>query len=141
MINVSIFRSKTKDPKKIFLHVGIYLTNEEKNLKGEEKENFIRKKALTSKGKRNIKENIITNQTLKTCRFFRKATYCPVGKNNCKWWACGEVGHYANEYKNRKNNKFIEILGSLHHFELSDEEAIDLKLKNKWIVEIVLDYE
>ena len=34
----------------------------------------------------------------KKYRFFRKAAYCPTGKNNCKCWACGEVGHYANVF-------------------------------------------
>ena len=34
-------------------------------MKGEEKENFIRKRALTSKWDKNTKENIITNQAPK----------------------------------------------------------------------------
>ena len=75
-------------------------------------------------------------------RFFRKAAYCPAGKNNCKCWACGEVGHYANECKNRKNNKLIETLGSLDYVELSEDGALDLALSNnKGIVEIILDNE
>lgn len=41
-----------------------------------------------------------------------------------------EVGHFANECKNRKNNKLIETLGSLDYFELSENEALDLTLKN-----------
>jgi len=32
--------------------------------------------------------------------------------------------------KNRKNNKLIEILGSLDYVEFSEEEAVDLALKN-----------
>ena len=61
-------------------------------------------------------------------------------KNNCKCWACGEVGHYANECKNTKNNKLIETLGSLDYFEISEEEALDLALNNhKGIVEITID--
>ena len=75
-------------------------------------------------------------------KFFRKAAYCPVGKNNCKCWACGEVRHYTNECKKRKNNKLIETLGSLDSFEISEEEALDLALNNnKGIVEITIDEE
>ena len=77
-------------------------------------------------------------------RIFRKSAWCPVGKNNCKCWACGEVGHYANECKNRKNNKLIKTLGSLDCVELSENEAIDLALalnNNKGIVKIILDNE
>jgi len=44
--------------------------------------------------------------------------------------ACGEIGHYANEYKNRNNNKLVENIGSLGYFELSEEEALDLTLNN-----------
>jgi len=65
-----------------------------------------------------------------------------VGKNNCKCWACGEVGHYANECKNRKNNKLIETLGSLDYVEHSEDEALELSLSNnKGILEIMLDNE
>ena len=40
------------------------------------------------------------------------------------------------------NNKLIETLGSLDYFELSEEEALDLTLKNnEGIVEIVLEDE
>ena len=61
---------------------------------------------------------------------------------NDKCWACGEVGHYANECKNRKNNKLIETLGSLDYVELSEDEASDLTLSNnKGIVEIIMDNE
>ena len=31
--------------------------------------------------------------------------------------------------KNKKNDKFIETLGSLDYFELSEEEALDLLLR------------
>ena len=51
-------------------------------------------------------------------------------KKNYKCQACEEEGHYANEYKNRKNNKFIETLLSLDYFEISEEETLDLALKN-----------
>ena len=89
---------------------------------------------------RNIKENIITSP--KKRRFFMKATHCPAGKNNCKCWACREVGHYTNECNNRKNNKVIENLGSLDYIELSEDKALDLVLNNnKGIVEIILDNE
>ena len=63
-----------------------------------------------------------------------------MGKNNCECWAWGEVGHYANECKNRKNNKLIETLGSLDYVELSENEALNLALSNnKGIVEIILN--
>jgi len=63
-------------------------------------------------------------------------------KNNYKCWACGEVGHYANECKNKKNNKLIETLGSLDYFEISEEEALHLALNNnKGIVKIVMEEE
>ena len=64
MINVLISKSKRKLRSDSAL-VGIHLTNGETNLKGEEKENFIRKRVLISKGERSIEENIITNQVLK----------------------------------------------------------------------------
>ena len=51
--------------------------------------------------------------------FFKKAAHCPTGKNNCKCWTYGAVEHYANERKNKKNNKLIETLGSLDHLEIS----------------------
>ena len=41
-----------------------------------------------------------------------------------------------------KNNKLIEILGSLDYFEISEEKALDLALNNnKGIVEITIDEE
>ena len=42
-------------------------------MREEEKRNFIRKKALIRKDERNIKENIITNQALKTKDFLEKS--------------------------------------------------------------------
>jgi len=54
----------------------------------------------------------------------------------------GEVGHYAGECKNRKNNKLIKAVGSLDCFEISKEEALDLILKkNKRIIKIIIEYE
>ena len=53
--------------------VGILLTNKERELKREEQENSIRKKSLTNKGVRNIKENIMTNQVLKNKEFLEKS--------------------------------------------------------------------
>jgi len=50
------------------------------NLRREENENFIRKRALANKGERNIKENVATNQSLKDVDFFRKVAYCHTGK-------------------------------------------------------------
>jgi len=64
MITVLISKSKRK-LKNNSLLAGIRLTNGEKNLKGEERESFIRKRTLISKGGRNIEENIITKQVIK----------------------------------------------------------------------------
>ena len=90
----------------------------------------------------NIKENVFKNQVLENTGFFRKFVYCLVGNNNCKCWAWWEVEHYANEGKNKKNNKLIEILGSLDYFEISEEEVLDLALNNnKGIFEITIDEE
>ena len=75
----------------------ILLINGEESLIGEEKEFFLRKRALTSKEEKNIKESIFKKPSPRKHRFFRKAVYCPTGKNNCKCWACGEVRNYANE--------------------------------------------
>ena len=58
-----------------------------------------------------------------------------------KCWAYEEIGHYANEYKNKKTNKLIKTLGSLNYLEIWEEEALDLALKNKEIVEIVMEDE
>ena len=56
--------------------------------------------------------------------------------------ACGEISHYINKCKNRKNDKLIEAFCILEYFELSEEEALDLNPKNnKGIVEIILEYE
>jgi len=46
------------------LHVGIFLINGEARLLGEEKENFLRKSALTSKEEKYIKESFFKNQIL-----------------------------------------------------------------------------
>ena len=52
------------------------------------------------------------------------------------------VGRYANECKNKKNNKLIETLGSSEYFEINEEEALDLALNNnKGIVEITIEEE
>ena len=107
----------------------------------ERRKKFIRKGTLTSTGVKNIKESNI-NRALKNKDFFRKAAYCPISKNNCKCWACREVGHYINECKNRKHNELIETLSGLNYFKLSEEETLDIALKNnKKIVEIVLEDE
>ena len=66
--------------------------------------------------------------------------HCAIQKNNCKYYACGDVGNYANNCKNKKNNKLTETLDSLAYFEFSEEEAVDLTLKNNnRIVEIVME--
>ena len=63
---------KQKKFKKQFLTCWNSLHNEEKNLKDDDKVSFIRKKALTSKGEKNIEESIITNQILKNEDFLEK---------------------------------------------------------------------
>ena len=74
------------------------------------KRKFFKKKSFNKKRGEKYKRKYFQKPSPRKYRFFRKAAYCPVGKNNCKCWACGEVGYYANEYKNRKNNKLIETL-------------------------------
>jgi len=65
-----------------------------------------------------------------------------VEKNNYECWAFREGEHYANECKNKKNNKLIETLGSLDYVEISKEEALDLALNNNnGIVEVVTEEE
>jgi len=55
------------------------------------KENLLRKRALTSKEEKKYKRKYFQKPSPRKHRFFRKAAYCPVGKNNCKCWACGEA--------------------------------------------------
>ena len=81
------------------------------------KRNFFKKKSFNKQGGEKYKRKYFKKWSPKRHRFFIKAAYCPVGKNNCKCWACGEVGHYANECQNKKNNKLIETLESLDYFE------------------------
>ena len=53
---------------------------------------------------------------------------------------CGEVRHYENECKNRKNNDLIKTLGILNYFEFSHEETPNLTLENNnGIVEITVE--
>jgi len=49
-------------------------------MKEDERENFIRKRALISKGERNIEENIITNQVLENKDFLGKQVIVLQGK-------------------------------------------------------------
>ena len=109
------------------------------NLAREEKEIFLWKRVLTSKGEKKYKGKYYNKQSHKKHSIFRKIAYCPARKINCKCWACGKVGHYTNECKNKKNNKLIETFRSLDYLEISKEEALDLALKNnKRIVEVVI---
>ena len=107
-------------------------------MRREEKEIFIRKRVLISKGKKNTKESTMTSQVLKCIDFLEKLLIV-FRKNNYNYWLCGEIGNYTKECKHRKN-KFIKTLGSSVHFEFSKEEALDLALKNnKGIVDIVME--
>ena len=54
------------------MHVEILLINGEESLLGEEKENFLRERALTSKEEKNIKESIFKNQVLESIGFLGK---------------------------------------------------------------------
>ena len=71
MINVLISKSKRKLRNDSSL-VGIQLTNGGRNLKEEERENSMRRRASISEGATNIKENIITTQALKNVDFLGK---------------------------------------------------------------------
>ena len=77
------------------------------------KTEFFKKKSLSKEREEKYKRKYFHKPSPKRHRFFRKATYCPIGKNNCKYWACEKVGHYANKCKNKRNNKLIETLDSL----------------------------
>ena len=72
------------------------------------KRKFYRKKGFNKQRGEKYKINYY-NKPSHEKRFFKKATYCPVKKNNCTCWVCGEISQYANECKNRKNNKLIEL--------------------------------
>ena len=85
---------------------------------------FLRKRALTCKEEKNIQESIFKNQVLENIGSLEKLHIVQQGKITV-CWSCGEVGYYANECKNRKNNKLIETLRSLDYFEISEEEALD----------------
>ena len=104
------------------------------------KRKFYKKKSFNTQRGGKYKRKYYNKPSPKKYRFFRKAAYCPAQKNNCKCWGCGEVGHYANDCKNRKNNKLIETFGSPDYVELSEDEFLNLALNNnKGIVEIILD--
>jgi len=106
------------------------------------KRKFSKKKSFNNQRGEKYKRKYFQKPSPTKHRFFKKAVYCLAGKNNCKCWAYGEVLHYVNECKSRKNNKLIETLGSLDYFEISEEEALDLALNNnKGIVEITRDEE
>ena len=51
-------------------------------MKGKEKENFIRKRALITKGERNTEENITTNQVVKNVDFLGKLLIVMQGNQN-----------------------------------------------------------
>jgi len=107
----------------------------EANLKSEGRESFTRRRALISKEVKKNKRRSIISQAPKSKDFFRKIAHFYARKTSCKSWQRGTIGHYPNELKRRKNNKLIENLGSSYYFKLSEEEALDLVLKdNKGIV-------
>ena len=113
-----------------------------KEPKSRRKRKFYKKKSFNKQIGEKYRRKYYNKPSPKKCHFFRKAAYCLAGKNNCKCQACGEIGHYANECKNRENNKLIETLESLDYVEFSENEALDLSLNNnKGIVEIILDNE
>ena len=106
------------------------------------KRKFYKRKSFNKKRREKYRRKYYNNSSPKKRRFFRKAAYCPARKNNYKCWTCREVGHYANECKNRKNNKLTETLGRLDYAELRKDEALDLTVNNnKEIVEIIEDNE
>ena len=86
--------------------LGFTASNGKKNLK-EEEEKFYRKKSFNKQRGEKYKRKYYNKPNPKNRRLSRKIAYCPAVKNNCKYWACREVGHYANECKNKKNNKLL----------------------------------
>jgi len=80
------------------------------------KRNFFNKKSFNKQKGEKYKRKYFQKPSPRKHRFFRKVADCPTGKNNYKCSACGEVGHYVSECKNKKNNKLIETLGSLDYF-------------------------
>ena len=79
----------------------------EKESEKRRKRKFYKKKSFNKQRGEKYRKKYYNKSSPKKRRFFRKATYYTAGKNNCKCWACGEAGHYANECKNKKNNKLI----------------------------------
>jgi len=103
----------------------------EKETERRRKRKFYNKKSLNKQRGEKCGRKYYNKPSSKKRRFFRKAAYCPSGKNNCKCWACREVGHYANQCKSRKHDKLIETLESLNYVELREDEALDLALINR----------
>ena len=60
--------------------MGILLINGEKSLLREEKEKFLRKRALTSKEEKNIKKSIFKNQVLESTGSSEKLPIVQQGK-------------------------------------------------------------
>ena len=77
------------------------------SLKGEKEENFIRKRALTSKDERNIKETIITNQALKNENFLGKSPIVLAEKTTI---SVGYVEKYVIIQRNAKIRKITGLL-------------------------------
>lgn len=80
---------KQKKIKKQFLLVGILLTNGKRNLKGLKKRKFYKKKIYNKQRGEKYKRKYYNKPNPKKTKFFRKAGYCPIGKNNRKCWAYG----------------------------------------------------
>ena len=107
---------------------------ERKNYK--KKKYYKRNKFDKSRGE-TYKKKFYKHKYKKPSRLFRKATYCPEKKRTCKYWSCGEIGHYANECK-KANHKLMEALGSWDYIEIPEDEALELALtNNKGILEII----
>jgi len=87
--------------------LGFTFTNRERNLRGEEKENFIRKRALTSRDDRNIKENIIINQAQKNEKFLAEPLIVLPGKTTIS------VGHVKKYVIMQANAKIIRTTSLL----------------------------
>ena len=94
------------------MHVGILLINGKESLHGKEKEIFLRKRVLTSKEEKNIKESIFKTQVLKSIGSLGKLPIVQQGK------IIAGVGHSEKYDIMQMNIKIRRITSLLKHWEI-----------------------